>query len=905
MTTTPHQIVSIDGTLLSALGIEGWIADDSTDPTGEASFEPRTGGAPALFASAIVNDGELVAVFDSPNYTATAALLALLDWPGNPTERAVVANFGNPASLTEVTNDVVVTGVRTFQGAVYARLAVADPIWRTLANGSRSHTTTHFTDDEGMSLTLTGQVRTRLSIRIVPGSARQSGNESDEYGWKYRKTRTITNTTDETIDRFPYRFSLGDTTPLTTAKAMANGDDLRVVLNGDMLPRTLVGWDSADTYVWVIIDGFGPGEERTYEFWYGNPEADTPDVLAYPDLPPFDLANSDNSQWTYLVQETSGNAGKGLWYLDRGTRSPRVVDFDVPGAWQRYRMQDNRDVVNQSATESYVVSSTTYWHGILDVQRQREGAAHLQDEGLADGIIIFCPTGITKLSADFRFQNSSEQQQGTTNEVQTLTITGSPTGGTFKLSFEGEVTASIARNASAGTVQSALEALSSIGSGNVACGGGAFPGTPVTVTFQNALGGIDVPMILLDTNAMTGGSSPTLGIVETTKGQALTAIGQAVIMTRAGGGESWETVWSKSHIHNSSIDIGTQDFSPGTPYPTFMYVGGLARDTEVPQETRKGAAFQLKNRNVFKLYPNTTSVVTDTGLSSEEDGYDLYGDLAFGRGGSTETHRLYLGGKHQSATKGRLFVPLGNGVLVDGERRAVEEWDDDFTAKVGDRNWSAFAVDVRTVDGDEREFVTADWLSIRPRNGGGSNTSFDGNITNWTEISQSSNSTVAWSYSTSFAGLDGPGNALANVSANTEVGTTILSVLENDAVGAITVDANSVVGVSGAVLTTNANLLPRIGVRWYDSGGSVITVSYDSDLDPLPANTTWFVKTASFAAPAGAATARLVCVVTSFASGATGFNRFDALTIEDNVIAFGQFDEDVAITALWRGCYLS
>src|SRR5262249_41925037 len=52
------------------------------------------------------------------------------------------------------------------------------------------------------------------------------------------------------------------------------------------------------------------------------------------------------------------------------------------------------------------------------------------------------------------------------DEVQTVTLTGNPTGGTFTLTFSGQTTAAIAYNASAATVQSALQALSSIGSGN-------------------------------------------------------------------------------------------------------------------------------------------------------------------------------------------------------------------------------------------------------------------------------------------------------------------------------------------------------------------------------------------------------------------------------------------------------
>lgn len=67
----------------------------------------------------------------------------------------------------------------------------------------------------------------------------------------------------------------------------------------------------------------------------------------------------------------------------------------------------------------------------------------------------------------------------------TVTIGGSPTGGTFPLSFGGQTASGIAYNATAAAVQSALEALSSIGSGNVTVTGSA--GGPYSVTI-NAVG---------------------------------------------------------------------------------------------------------------------------------------------------------------------------------------------------------------------------------------------------------------------------------------------------------------------------------------------------------------------------------------------------------------------------------
>lgn len=70
------------------------------------------------------------------------------------------------------------------------------------------------------------------------------------------------------------------------------------------------------------------------------------------------------------------------------------------------------------------------------------------------------------------------------DETVTVTLTNA-TGGSFTLTFGGDTTDSIAWNAAASAVQSALELLSSIGASNVQVSGAA--GGPYTVRFVNDL----------------------------------------------------------------------------------------------------------------------------------------------------------------------------------------------------------------------------------------------------------------------------------------------------------------------------------------------------------------------------------------------------------------------------------
>lgn len=113
---------------------------------------------------------------------------------------------------------------------------------------------------------------------------------------------------------------------------------------------------------------------------------------------------------------------------------------------------------------------------------------------------------------------SSQAAGSATNEVQEVAISGTPTGGTFTLTFHGQTTAAIAYDAAASAVQSALEALSNVSSGDVSCSGGALPGSAVTVTFQGNYAATDVEQMTADGSGLTGGTSPDAAVTTTTPG---------------------------------------------------------------------------------------------------------------------------------------------------------------------------------------------------------------------------------------------------------------------------------------------------------------------------------------------------------------------------------------------------
>ena len=105
------------------------------------------------------------------------------------------------------------------------------------------------------------------------------------------------------------------------------------------------------------------------------------------------------------------------------------------------------------------------------------------------------------------------------SEVQRLTITGTPTGGTFTLSYNGQATTPIAYNAAAAVVQTALEALANVGAGDILVSGGPGPATPYTFTFAGSLAERDVSALVV-TASLTGGASPAAAVTIITAGSS-------------------------------------------------------------------------------------------------------------------------------------------------------------------------------------------------------------------------------------------------------------------------------------------------------------------------------------------------------------------------------------------------
>ena len=147
------------------------------------------------------------------------------------------------------------------------------------------------------------------------------------------------------------------------------------------------------------------------------------------------------------------------------------------------------------------------------------------------------------------------------------TISGSPTGGTFTLTFGGQTTSSIAFNAAASAVQTALNALSTAGSASITVSGSA--GGPYTIALPTPNPLTIIPA-LTATSSLTGGTSPA--VTMTTSSAVYFPLGQYILGTTNSTGEGVNTSLD-------TTDSGSVSATDGTCYgPTAI----LGNSTSAP-----------------------------------------------------------------------------------------------------------------------------------------------------------------------------------------------------------------------------------------------------------------------------------------------------------------------------------
>lgn len=170
----------------------------------------------------------------------------------------------------------------------------------------------------------------------------------------------------------------------------------------------------------------------------------------------------------------------------------------------------------------------------------------------------------------------------TTDEEQSVTETGAPTGGTFTLTWNGQTTAAIPEAATAAQVATALEALSNIGAGNVEVTGSA--AGPWDVTFIGDLASEDVAAMTASGASLTGGTSPGITIATVIAGAA------------AGASNGQQTLIG---FLFTSVEIVNRNGSIPATVVGALLEHGMVRSAKLPFPVDAAGMAQVKGQLIF------------------------------------------------------------------------------------------------------------------------------------------------------------------------------------------------------------------------------------------------------------------------------------------------------------------
>jgi hypothetical protein len=146
---------------------------------------------------------------------------------------------------------------------------------------------------------------------------------------------------------------------------------------------------------------------------------------------------------------------------------------------------------------------------------------------------------------------------GLYNEIDTITPSGTVSGGNWTITVEGETTGNIAHNANAATIQAAIEALGGVDKGDVVVTGGPLSATGPVVPVVLTWGGQflhKVMTVTITVSGLTGGG--TAALVQTQAGVSTNGIGGFLwpdALTLLAGNETLAQVLMEGEIHYDEI----------------------------------------------------------------------------------------------------------------------------------------------------------------------------------------------------------------------------------------------------------------------------------------------------------------------------------------------------------------
>lgn len=183
------------------------------------------------------------------------------------------------------------------------------------------------------------------------------------------------------------------------------------------------------------------------------------------------------------------------------------------------------------------------------------------------------------------FPDDGQTLSSLTDEEQLLTKSGTVSGGTFTITYDGQTTAALDFDATNAEVLAALEALSNLAPGDIHLEGGPVNTSPLRIIFEGTLKGTNVTQITVDSGSLTGGGTydPSTSVAG---GAAITSIAQRPV-SRMQADVYVDNVYSSigttkvTSAYNAGFDVGAKwaaFFAMNTDFPSFQDLVHIAAD---------------------------------------------------------------------------------------------------------------------------------------------------------------------------------------------------------------------------------------------------------------------------------------------------------------------------------------
>src|SRR3954447_22596289 len=221
---------------------------------------------------------------------------------------------------------------------------------------------------------------------------------------------------------------------------------------------------------------------------------------------PQTVTNVKLSDGTIAASQTTPNTAPPNSAPSKSAWDPYVGYFQL----SRFKLVD--DGVNPPSLD---MSSEQQ---ILRVNNNRQECCHVAgDIDFDKAGNLWMTTGDDTPAAGIRANGFGPFEDELTDEQQVVRLTNA-TGGTYTLTFDGQTTAPLAFNATAAQVDTALEALSNVGTDNVQTSGGPANTANLNVFFRRTFHEQNVNALTVDASGLTGTTTPTAAITTPQEG---------------------------------------------------------------------------------------------------------------------------------------------------------------------------------------------------------------------------------------------------------------------------------------------------------------------------------------------------------------------------------------------------